>query len=100
MKHKIIFLTQYYPPEHGAPQNRLHDLAKRMNQAGYKITVLTAMPNYPKGEVFPSYRGRLLYEEEIDSIKVIRTWILPSKKKSTLRQLVCYFSLMAVSMFL
>jgi len=49
----IIILTQYYPPEHGAPQNRLHDLAKRAVAAGHEITVLTAMPNYPQGRVFP-----------------------------------------------
>ncbi len=89
---KIIILTQYYPPEHGAPQNRLHDLAKRMKEAGHQITVLTALPNYPKGEIFPAYRGKFYLKEELDGIEVMRCWILPSKKKSTVRQLLCYFS--------
>ncbi len=96
---KIIILTQYYPPEHGAPQNRLHDLAKRMRKAGHEITVLSAMPNYPRGEVFPDYRGRFCLSEEIDGVKVIRSWILPSKKKNVLLQLICYFSFAVSSAF-
>ena len=96
---KVIILTQYYPPEHGAPQNRLHDLAKRMKNTGHDVTVLTAMPNYPKGEIFTDYRGKLVVEENIDGIKVIRTWILPAKKKSFLRQLIAYFSFVKSSAF-
>ncbi len=96
---KLIILTQYYPPEHGAPQNRLHDLALRWVLKGHDVTVLTAMPNYPGGEVFPEYRGRCTSSETIDGVKVIRCWILPSKKKSTMRQLICYFSFVKSSAF-
>ncbi|HPO91641.1 MAG TPA: glycosyltransferase family 4 protein [Victivallales bacterium] len=96
---KVIILTQYYPPEHGAPQNRLHDLAKRMKNTGHDVTVLTAMPNYPKGEIFTDYRGKLIVEENIDGIEVIRTWILPAKKKSFVRQLIAYFSFVKSSAF-
>ena len=55
---KIAILTQYYPPEHGAPQNRLHDLARRWVLKGHDVTVLTAMPNYPGTKIFPDYRGK------------------------------------------
>jgi len=89
---KLTILTQYYPPEHGAPQNRLHDLARRWVLKGHEVTVLTAMPNYPGCKVFPEYRGKFSHSEEIDGVRVIRSWILPASKKSTLRQLICYFS--------
>jgi glycosyltransferase involved in cell wall biosynthesis len=89
---KLTILTQYYPPEHGAPQNRLHDLARRWVLKGHDITVLTAMPNYPAGRIFPDYRGKFSFNEVIDGVKVVRSWILPPKKKSTLGQLICYFS--------
>lgn len=89
---KLTILTQYYPPEHGAPQNRLHDLARRWVLKGHDVTVLTAMPNYPGTEIFPDYRGKFTFNEVIDGVKVIRCWILPPKKKSTVRQLICYFS--------
>ena len=45
---RVIFLTQYFPPETGAPQNRLRATASALMQRGAKVTVLTAMPNYPE----------------------------------------------------
>jgi hypothetical protein len=49
---KFLILTQYFPPETGAPQNRLFELAVRLKDKGVDVEVLTAMPNYPKMEVF------------------------------------------------
>jgi len=89
---KIIILTQYYPPEHGAPQNRLHDLAKRAVSAGHDITVMTSMPNYPKGAVFPEYKGKFSSRETIDRVKVVRSWIFASRSKGLFSQLSVYFS--------
>ncbi len=94
---RIVILTQYYPPEHGAPQNRLHDLAKRLVAAGDEVTVMTAMPNYPRGEVFRDYRGKFSMEEEIDGVRVVRSWIFASKSKGKIPQLTSYFSFVATS---
>jgi glycosyltransferase involved in cell wall biosynthesis len=89
---RILILTQYYPPETGAPQNRLSDLARRLNQAGHDVAVLTALPNYPRGEIFEDYRGRALMEENVSGVKVVRTWIYATPKKGFLRRLLNYFS--------
>ena len=55
---KILILTQYYPPEIGAPQNRLHELAIRLKNKGLRIEVLTALPNYPKMKIFERYKDK------------------------------------------
>ena len=34
---RILFLTQYFPPEIGAPQNRLHDLGVRLKDSGIEV---------------------------------------------------------------
>jgi len=94
---RILILTQYYPPETGAPQNRLSDLAGRLSRSGHEVTVLTALPNYPRGEIFSEYRGRVLVEERSDDIKIIRTWIYATKQRSFLRRLLNYFSFVASS---
>ena len=60
---KILILTQYYPPEIGAPQNRLHELAIRLKNKGLQVEVLTALPNYPKMEVFEDYKRKQKREE-------------------------------------
>ena len=75
---RIAILTQYFPPEMGAPQARLYELAMRLQGMGHKITIITAMPNYPTGKVFDDYRRRLFAREEMNGLRIIRTWIAPS----------------------
>lgn len=89
---KLLILTQYYPPETGAPQNRLSDLAERLHLKGVQVTVLTAMPNYPKMEIFDAYKGLHFVKETIQQITVYRTKIYVSKSKKILARLRNYFS--------
>lgn len=94
---RILFLTQYYPPETGAAQNRLSDLAKRLTRAGHHVTVLTALPSYPKGEIYPGYRGRIVMTEDDAGIPVVRTWTYATKKKSFLPRILNYLSFSVLS---
>ena len=89
---KLLILTQYFPPEVGAPQNRLFELALRLQQNGVDVSVLTAMPNYPKMEIFEAYRGKKYFFEEMQGIKVHRSSIYISKNKSIKDRLLNYFS--------
>jgi lipid-A-disaccharide synthase-like uncharacterized protein len=89
---RIVILTQYYPPETGAPQNRLSDLARRFHEAGDDVEVWTAMPNYPVGKVQQAYRGKFFFSEIQDGILVKRSWIYATQSKSILPRLVNYFS--------
>lgn len=94
---RLIILTQYYPPEIGAPQRRLSDLAKRFIDRGHSVTVLTAMPNYPTGRILEGYGG-LLRREAIDGVPVIRTFIYPTKSASFVRRMLNYLSFVFSSM--
>lgn len=89
---KLLILTQYYPPEIGAPQNRLHELAVRLKSNGIEVEILTAMPNYPKMEVFEEYKNGKIKQEEIDGVKVFRSGIYVSKSKGIVSRLLNYFS--------
>ncbi len=89
---KLLILTQYYPPETGAPQNRLHELALRLKAKGVEVEVLTAMPNYPKMEIFPDYESGKIRKEEIDGITVYRSSIFVKKSASIFLRLLNYFS--------
>lgn len=93
----ILIHTQFYPPEMGAPQARLSDLARRLQAMGHEVEVLTAIPNYPTGRLFKGY-PRFLHREEIDGIPVTRSWIIPSVKPSLFHRLVSYFSFMFSSL--
>jgi len=96
---RIIILTQYYPPETGAPQNRLHSLSKFMVKKGMDVSVVTALPNYPKNEIFPSYRGKYSVRESIDEVSVHRTWIFVSSSRGVFSRLLNYFSFVITSFF-
>lgn len=89
---KLLILTQYFPPEVGAPQNRLFELAVRLKKLGIDITVLTAMPNYPQMEIYEAYKGKNYVYEEMEGLKVHRTSIYVSKNKSIVHRLRNYFS--------
>lgn len=96
---KFIIHTQYYPPEIGAPQARLSELSERLVAYGHDVTVITAMPNYPTGRIYKGYKG-LFKSEEINGVKVIRTWIYPTKSIRFLPRLTNYFSFVFSSFFL
>ncbi|SKA96475.1 Glycosyltransferase involved in cell wall bisynthesis [Caloramator quimbayensis] len=95
----ILFLTQYFPPEVGAPQNRIFEFAKRLKDNGHDITVLTAMPNYPKGEIYEGYKGKSFLVEDMDGIEVVRTSIYATKSKGFVKRLLNYFSFTFSSVF-
>ncbi|MGP1515402.1 MAG: glycosyltransferase family 4 protein [Bacteroidales bacterium] len=89
---KLLILTQYFPPEVGAPQNRLYELALRLKDKGIDTEILTAMPNYPQMQIHSAYRGKIYVEEEFEGLQVKRTWVYVSKDKSVLKRLFNYFS--------
>jgi colanic acid biosynthesis glycosyl transferase WcaI len=91
-KSRWLILTQYYPPEIGAPQIRLSSLAKELVRYGIEVEVLTAMPNYPAGRVFPGYGGRLAMRETVAGIPVRRVWVYAATGKSALMRLANYLS--------
>lgn len=89
---KIVILTQYFPPEIGAPQNRLFELAVRLKAAGDEITIVTAMPNYPSMEIKEEYKRKFFCKEEMAGMKILRSYIFVSKSKSILKRLLNYYS--------
>jgi glycosyltransferase involved in cell wall biosynthesis len=92
----LTLLTQYYPPEIGAPQLRLSELAAHFVQRGHSVTVLTAMPNYPAGKIYHGYGG-LLQREFRQGVDVIRTFVYPTQKTEFMPRLTSYFSFVASS---
>jgi len=92
-----LVLTQYYAPEIGAPQIRLRSMVRELVRNGIDVEVLTAMPNYPAGRIFPAYKGRWRSVEAIDGVTVRRTWIYAGTGKAAHIRLANYlsFTLMA-----
>ncbi|WP_027882481.1 glycosyltransferase family 4 protein [Meiothermus rufus] len=90
---RFLFLTQYFPPEIGAAQVRLASVIRELIRIGHQVEVVTAMPNYPTGQVFDGYRGKIWFEEFWEGVRVYRTWIYPSMGTGV-KRLLNYFSFM------
>jgi len=89
---RILILTQYFPPETGAPQNRLFGIAKQLLKEGVQVEILTAMPNYPAMEIHVSYKGKIFMKESMNSIPVFRSWIFVIRNRTIIARLLNYFS--------
>jgi len=87
-------LTQFFPPEMGAPQVRLSELGERLIDRGWRIEALTALPNYPTGDVFPGYLRTQPVVEQIGRIRAVRVPMWTSKSGFAQR-LASYFSFVA-----
>ena len=67
MKH-ILLITQYFYPE----TFRVNDMACEWVKRGYKVTVLTGIPNYPMGKFFPGYDRKHRTREIWNGVNIIR----------------------------
>jgi glycosyltransferase involved in cell wall biosynthesis len=92
---KILYVSQYFPPEMGAPAARVDELSRYWARDGHEVTVLTGFPNHPTGVVPPEYRKkfrRLVAREKTGGVKVIRTWLLPFPNRKTYERILNYSS--------
>lgn len=88
----IVYVSQYFPPEPGAPAARVSELARAWASLGHQVTVLTGMPNHPSGVLPPEYVGRALVRECFNGVDVIRTYIYPAANKGRVRRSLAYLS--------
>jgi colanic acid biosynthesis glycosyl transferase WcaI len=92
---KILYVSQYFQPEMGAPAARVSELSRHWVRAGHDVTVLTGFPNHPTGKLASDYRKpfrRLVMKEEIEGVKVIRTWLLPLPNRKPYERMLNYGS--------
>jgi colanic acid biosynthesis glycosyl transferase WcaI len=70
---KILILTQYFWPE----SFRINDLASALAERGHSVSVLTGMPNYPSGRLFPGYGALRPARERFGAVDVVRVPLVP-----------------------
>lgn len=76
MKKHILVVSQYFYPE----QFRINDICEQWVKRGYKVTVLTGIPNYPQGKYFEGYGVLKKRKEEYKGINIIRIPLVPRGK--------------------
>ena len=89
---EILIISNYYPPEKGAAANRIEQLALKLTQNNYTVSVFCPLGNYPKGELFPEYKRKFSVTENRSNITVKRLWIYPSVSKNLIVRLFSVLS--------
>ena len=69
---KILMVCQHFYPE----QFRINDICFELAKRGHEVTVLTGLPNYPEGKVFPGYRRREMRDESVNGVRILRTFLI------------------------
>lgn len=83
----ILVVSQYFYPE----QMRINDICQEWIKRGYKVTVLTGIPNYPKGKFYDGYSLRKKRRENWNGIDIIRIPVV-SRGNSSVKLILNYFS--------
>lgn len=84
---RILIVSQYYWPEN----YRITDIAESLCSLGHKVTVLTGLPNYPKGEIFEGYQHGENRIQEHNGVDIIRAKLFP-RKSGALHRFLNYWS--------
>lgn len=96
---KILVISQYFPPEPGAPSNRVIAFVKAMVARGHNVTVICQFPNYPSGVLNKEDKWRLYRREKKDGYLIYRCFVLTFARKNNLKRMLYYLSF-AFSSFL
>ena len=96
MKKSILICTNHFYPE----TFRCNDVAFELVRRGYEVTVLTAIPDYPKGKYFDGYGIFRKRRETVNGVKVYRGFIIPRGNGGTVRLLLNYVSFFISSIIL
>ena len=54
---RILYISQYFPPELCAPAARVDEFSRHWAEQGHDVFVLTAFPHHPTGVKRPEDRG-------------------------------------------
>lgn len=89
---RITFVTQYYPPEMGAPAARVSELAEHWVARGHEVCVVTGFPQHPTGIIPRRYRNAVFVRESVHGVTVLRTWVYPAANRGRIRRSLSYLS--------
>ena len=86
-KKHILVISQVFYPE----QFRINDMCQEWVKRGYKVTVLTGIPNYPQGKFYEGYGFCKKRKEMWNGVEIIRIPVIP-RGNNVIGLVLNYFS--------
>src|SRR5829696_3138175 len=94
---RVLIFTQYFTPEIGATQTRLHSFAAGLAERGHDVEVICEVPNHPQGVVRDGYGQRVVDRRRLDGFLATYVWVRTSSTKTMRTRLAFYGSYMAMA---
>jgi glycosyltransferase involved in cell wall biosynthesis len=96
---KILLVSQYFPPDLGGVATRTSNLVNGLVANGCNVTVVTAFPHYPYGNIPKEYKWVPIKVEWVGKTKVIRCFMPPLKSEGLIKRLLLIGSFAISSLF-
>lgn len=70
---KVLVITQYFYPENF----KINEICLGLKNRGFEVSILTGLPNYPRGVLFDNYKFWKNNDEQWQGIKIYRSKLIP-----------------------
>lgn len=94
MNNILLISPHFYPNDF-----KCNDIAFELVKQGHNVTVLTDIPNYPKGKFLEGYGYFRKRRETINGVKVIRTGVIPRGNGGGFMLMLNYLSFLFTAFF-
>ena len=91
---KVLVVCQHYWPE----PYPLPDVCEELVRRGHQVQVITDVPNYPLGQIYPEYRNGQNRDEVHNGVKIHRTFTI-GRRNNVIFRFLNYFSFAFSSLF-
>ena len=85
---KILIVTECFYPE----EFKINDVALSWKDKGYDVDVLTLVPTYPLGKVFPGYKNGFFRKDEYQGINIFRIHAVTGYRDSAIKKVLKYIN--------
>jgi glycosyltransferase involved in cell wall biosynthesis len=87
---KILIVTECFYPE----EFKINDVALSWKNKGYDVDVLTLVPTYPLGRVFPGYKNSFFRKDEYQGVNIFRLRAVTGYRDSAIKKILKYINFM------
>lgn len=85
---RLLVVCQHYWPE----TFQVTDVCEELAARGHDVTVLTGIPNYPKGYIFEGYEHGANRQQNRNGVDIVRAWEFPRGDGGPVRLAANYYS--------
>lgn len=96
---RILVVSQYFPPEPGAPSNRVSAIVDAMVKRGHQVIVVSEFPCYPSGVLRKGDRWKLFRKEKRNGYTIVNTFVISFASKNNIKRMLYYLSYAFSSFF-